>query len=359
MRFSTRLGDVLTNLARQGRVAALAALHQISLKCRFQALREAAEQILKDFAREQSQSLEQILDQVVPDCGFDASGKRYLAIAEEQWLICIDAATWKAVLQSPDGKSQNKWPTSAGKEQEKAWKSLKKEIDGLMQSQILRLERAMVQMQSWELSRFNDYLVRHPLLRHLLPTLIWGWQAEEQGPWKSFQLVYQVSFAPSDSQSDFLFLDVSGQAFKAEQGHIRLLHPLEFQGERVQWKARFMSIKQPFDQIERKLFWPDAADSATSESPAFAPRQVSAARLLQLSKKGLWKSLGEGEFERYFGSQRVMICSEIAAYALSEYKEVELFYIHALNEGHQKLPMAVLDPISYSELRRDLDWIGV
>src|SRR5206468_10074706 len=54
------------------------------------------------------------------------------------------------------------------------WKLLKQQIAEVVKVQASRLEQAMVVGRRWTGEEFARFLVRHPLMRHLVQPLIWG-----------------------------------------------------------------------------------------------------------------------------------------------------------------------------------------
>ncbi|MEU8547647.1 DUF4132 domain-containing protein [Streptomyces roseoverticillatus] len=127
---------------------------------------------------------------------------------------------------------------------------LKKEVRTIASTQVGRLESAMLTGRTWEAPEFVQYLVRHPLLGHLVRRLVW-----QDGAGTAFRV-----------HEDGTARDLTGREVPLpESATVRLPHPLHLGDGLAAWTAHFAGagIGQPFPQLHRAVhhLTPAEADS--------------------------------------------------------------------------------------------------
>ncbi|HEY9841702.1 MAG TPA: DUF4132 domain-containing protein [Candidatus Obscuribacterales bacterium] len=323
----------------------LLAIQRLAQKSRFPALKEAAQQRLQEAAQLRGLSLEALMDQLVPDFGFDACHRRSYVLAGQPWQVIIDAQL-KLQLEDAQGQVLAKLPKTTPKDEEKAWKQLKKQVEAVLSLQAQRLETAMCNGQSWAKADFEACLLHHPLLGQLVKSLLWSRirQGEED-------LIFQIS-------PDGSWRDCDGQLVTATAAdRLSVAHPLHFYPERELWRTRMQAEAQPFEQLARAVYFAGPEDFARLEPARFGGRSVPGGALVGLLKQRNWKKDGEGSLSKPFGAFQVSVTCDYANWAVGMFDKVGIYSLEITNHKFQKVPPAALDPISFSELLRDLAWL--
>ena len=299
----------LAILKQIGSVSAWAVIQHLSLKSRFPALKEAARKALSEIAAVQGLTLEGLLDQLVPDHGLDAARQRRFVFGEQTFDIDV-GPTLKVSLRDAQGKILKGLPKGPAKDAAAAWKGFKKELESTLNVQAKRLEIAMSQGQKWSIQDFQNLLQNHPVMGILARRLVWGLWRDAEPP---------IAFELAETG----WRDQHGQEVQAPAtGQVAVLHPVFFTPALPAWQAHFAAagIQQPFEQLHRPVFFPTPEDYVQPHPSRFQGRQVDTRKLQALIRQGGWQAVFEGEIKKTFGEFQVQITSEIAPYALGEYR---------------------------------------
>ncbi|MFK7999589.1 MAG: DUF4132 domain-containing protein [Polyangiales bacterium] len=232
-------------LASVGSERAMLRIAHVAAKGRGRGVKNTASSWLTRIARARGLSKDQLADRLVPDLGLDGDGSLVFDLGHRSFRVGFDEQL-KPWVQGEDGKKRASLPKSKKDDAEKAalaktrWSALKKSARMLASVQIARFEQAMLRGREWSMDEFQQYLVTHPLLRHLVRRLVW----------RSGDLVFRIdeSGQPVDA------LD-NEQALGTEP--VRLVHPLEMNAETLQsWGVQLADYEllQPFDQLQRETF---------------------------------------------------------------------------------------------------------
>jgi len=112
-----------------------------------------------------------------------------------------------------------------------------------------RLEQAMLSGRLWPVEDFQQFFLRHPLMRHLAQLLIWG-RHEPDG---TLAQTFRVA-------EDFTLVDANDETIPPVPGsRIGLVHPLRLhEDERAAWGqiVTDYSLVPPFPQISRGFNFP-------------------------------------------------------------------------------------------------------
>ncbi len=241
----------LKTLQSIGTETALVQLHQLSLKARSKGLRKRAVSDLAALASARGLSQSQLADRLVPSLGLDAKGSMLLDFGARQFTVGFDEKLVPFVKDAK-GKSRKSLPKAAAADDaEKAqacqlrWKQLKKDLRSIASTQIQRLEQAMVGGGRWSAADFQTYLLKHPLLVHIVRRLVWGMYGEK-GLVKSFRV-----------DESGKCVSIADEALELT-GTVSVVHPLELGADRTRWAQVLgdYEILQPFDQLGRPVFEP-------------------------------------------------------------------------------------------------------
>jgi hypothetical protein len=129
------------------------------------------------------------------------------------------------------------------------------------------------------------------------------------------------------------------------------------------WLNVFQEAKvtQPLAQLQRDFYFLALEELARDRIPAWDGVSVESGRLLQLMSQSGWKAPQgeEGNIIKDLGyGFQGEICLSVRAWALKEYKTVEVLCVTLQNRlccGAS--PLESGHPVAYSELKRDLEYL--
>lgn len=236
-----------------GSSSALMNLSGIAQKLKFKALKSKAEQFVTEIATERGLTRDELEDRVVPDCGLDEKGRREFSFGPRSFSFVL-SGDLKAAVRDESGKIRGDLPAANAKDDEATakesiaeWKLMKKQIKEVATIQAGRLEQSMVTGRRWNTGDFEELLVRHPLMTHLVQKAIWAGYDEKKKRTTTFRITEERDYASSDDESVSL----------AGVTSVGLVHPLELSdAERSRWGEVLSDyeIVSPFPQLGRAIY---------------------------------------------------------------------------------------------------------
>lgn len=232
-----------------GSETSLRALHGISRKVGFKALKEEAGRQVEVVAERLGLTTEQLADRLVPGFGLDEETSLVLDYGPRRFRVGFDEQL-KPFVSDEDGKPLKRLPKpGAGDDAEAAeaayerFARLKRDLRTVAKEQVRRLEHAMVKGRAWTVPEFREFFVEHPLMRHPARRLVW--LAEAGTERFGFRLA-----------EDGTFTDVGEDRCELPDGAlIRLAHPVALGDRLSAWTEIFADyeILQPFAQLARPV----------------------------------------------------------------------------------------------------------
>ncbi len=268
-------------LQRIGTDEALMYLDELSKKLKSQALRAEARARLEQVANRRGLSQDQLADRLVPTLGLDPDGSALLDLGPRSFRVGFNEHLVPVVFDQK-GKLRKSLPTAAksddehlAKQAQTRWKSLKADARKLARLQLERLELAMCCGRRWSPQDFQNFLVAHPLLGHLVRRLVWGVYSD-QALVKTFRVAEDRT--PADIADEELKL--------ADDILVGLVHPIE--GLDSGWQEIFADYEllQPFEQLGRAVY---EASPGELEAPSIkrkAGTRVAQKSLFVLKNRG-------------------------------------------------------------------------
>jgi hypothetical protein len=265
-----------------GSEAALRAIHGISQKVKFKALKEEAGRQIAAVAAGLGLSTDQLADRLVPDFGLDGTSSIVLDYGPRQFWVGFDEAL-KPFVTDMDGKPRKSLPKPGANDDEllaqaarERFAFLKKELRTVAADLVSRLESAMIQGRTWTTEEFERHFAAHPLVRHIARRLVW--MVETDGERTAFRLAEDGTF--SDAEDDAFALPANAT--------VRLAHPVLLGDQAAAWAEILADyeILQPFDQLGRPVFAFEPEDLATGRLTRFEGTVVETGRILGMTKRG-------------------------------------------------------------------------
>jgi hypothetical protein len=221
-------------------------LDRIARSARYPLLRDAAEAAVARVAGRLHIHPDELEDRRAPTLGLDARGELAIAFEKGELVATFDEHL-VPFLRDAQGERVAKVPKSGAGPA--AFKALVKSAALVAESQIARLERALITQRPWTMDAFCTHIVGHPLLLHLARRLVWSVDGA------TFRVAEDRSFADLD---DAAFTLPSGAASR-----VRIAHPAHLsENDRLRWSERFSDyrILQPFPQLGRRVLALDPGD---------------------------------------------------------------------------------------------------
>ncbi|MEV0608665.1 DUF4132 domain-containing protein [Polymorphospora rubra] len=357
----------LAVLASIGTDVALMHLHSIAEKVKFKGLKERAAEKIAEVADDLGLSPEELADRLVPDLGLDADGSLTLDYGPRQFVVGFDEQLRPYVADTA-GHRRKELPKpgvrddgTLAPEAYKRFTGLKKDVRTIAGDQIRRLERAMVGQRRWSGAQFRELFVGHPLLWHIVRRLVWA-VYDDAGTVTGFRVAEDRSLADVDDETLTL----------ADDATVGIAHPLHLSGSLPAWSELFADyeIVQPFAQLGREVHRLTEAQREAAELADVAGTTVPTTAVLALERRG-W-SRGEPMdggvqcwMERPLPGNRTLVVNldpGIIIGLVTEWKEQKLAEVW-IKDGpggdfgrwrKKELPFGVLDPVTASEVLRDL-----
>lgn len=273
-------------LARIGSDPALMGLHGIAQKVKFKGLQDKAREKMDEIAARRGFTAEELADRLVPDLELDDDGSKVLDFGARSFRVGFDEALAPFVVD-PAGRRLSDLPKPNAKDDAalagpavEAWKAMKKDARTLASLQITRLELAMGTARRWSALDFEAFLVRHPLMVHLVRRLVWA--------------VYDGDRAATTFRvaEDRTFASIDDDPFALPPGAVvGAVHRLELSdADAATWSARLADyeLAQPFPQLTREVFPLTDAERRASSLERFDGQRVESKKLLGLQSRG-WR----------------------------------------------------------------------
>ncbi|MFQ6197002.1 DUF4132 domain-containing protein [Streptomyces sp. NPDC000405] len=266
-------------LARIGTDTALSHLTRVADRVKFKALKARAQQKIDEVAEELGLTGDRLADRLVPTLGLDATGSTVIDYGTRRFTVGFDERL-QPYVRDEAGKLRKALPAPATRDdaelaavERKRFTALKKEVRTIASTQVGRLESAMLTGRTWEAQEFVQYLVRHPLLGHLVRRLVW-----QDGAGTAFRV-----------HEDGTARDVTGREVPLTEGvTVRLPHPLHLDDAVTAWAEHFADAGngQPFPQLHRTVHHLTAEEADGWRLPRFEGITVPTGKVLGLQRHG-------------------------------------------------------------------------
>ena len=353
-------------LALIGTDVALMHLHGIAQKLKFKGLQEKARQKIDELAEARGLTADELADRLVPDLGLDDDGSLNLDFGPRSFRVIFDESL-RPLVRDGDGKRLGDLPkprkdddaekSSAAVE---LWKALKKDVKTIALGQVLRLELAMCGRRRWTLPVFQQFLVKHPLMRHLVVRLSWGVYDGEDRVQQVFRVVEDGTFA--DANDDAIVLP--------DGARIGVSHTMEMSSEDEAKLGTIFGdyeVVQPFKQLGRETYALTEDERTQGIVARWKGKKVPTGKVLGLEARG-WRR-GAPQDGGHISWMEKAIDEDVVSLNLDPgiaVGDVTMFpeqSIESLVRGDDFQPkkgaegLPALHPIVLSELIRDIEGI--
>ncbi|WP_307798066.1 DUF4132 domain-containing protein [Actinoplanes flavus] len=357
----------LSVLVGMGTDAALMHLHRISQKAKSTPLRHAAADRITEIAETLGLTAEQLADRLVPDFGLDADGSLRLDYGPRQFVVGFDEQLRPFVVGA-DGKRLKALPKPGARDDAelaeasyRRFSALKREVRKISTEQVKRLEQAMVTGRRWTGAEFRRLFVDHPLMWHIGRRLVWTRFDDDGAVVGALRIAEDRSLADVDDEPVEL----------GEDDVVGVAHPVHLATDTSRWAEVFADyqILQPFAQLGRPVYTLTDQETATGRLERFEGVTVATTKVIMLDRRG-WsrqEAVNAGiqpGFDRPAGPGRVLSVhldpGIVGQVGFDAEQKLVAVYLHD-GSAHawgltddQTLPLSGLDPVTASEVLRDL-----
>ena len=224
-------------------------LQRIARRFRTDSIKQAASQIIDEYANARGWSKQEFGDRTTPNGGLDESGSFALSFGQTEFTVELDPQSLLLVIRSADGKVRKSLPKPRVQDDDdlaaRAKRQLqrnRKQVKATIADRKAALYEAMCLERRWSLPTWGQYLCAHPVTGLLCRRLVW--QCEHD--------MKKVTFTPVAPNA---FIDVHGAPFVPDpDSTISLAHESNVsEPVRALWNARFEDedIKPLFPQFGR------------------------------------------------------------------------------------------------------------
>ncbi len=180
---------ILSALANNNDPIVIQLLLSVARRHRTNSVQERAKLLVEEIASRNGWTQDELADRTIPTAGFESNGTQLLELGSRQLIIKLDS-NLKPVIENEQGRILKTLPAARQdddpeqvKQAKKDFSSSKKELKQVLDLQGKRLYEAMCIERQWIFSEWNQYLLEHPIMRHLVQRLVWMVEDGEQRVW--------------------------------------------------------------------------------------------------------------------------------------------------------------------------------
>ncbi len=356
--------DGVEAMARANTDEAIRWLDHWHRKTRRDALRWRSQAGLQRMATKRGITVEDLLDSAMSRFGFDPQGRRAVDYGGRPmtWILGDDG---KITFENEKGKALKSLPAARKTDDAVAIAALKrelaqirKELKRILKSQPERLERSMLSGRRWPQDSWWQRLPGHPVLRGLTRTIVFAHTAS-QDPQDLTPFLLNQDNQPTDHTGAVIALPQGGE--------IIVPHPIalaEAVREGFDDLIHAAGLRQPFDQLIRRLFTPAQVPPKKDRFDLELPL---------VTESGFFKGLRAAGYERGARQDAGLISDSfksIGPWSIflshtsvspeimdNDRAENEVNAVTVHNDGQEVL-LDQLPPAIYSEIVRDLHIIA-
>ncbi|PND38473.1 hypothetical protein C1O66_13720 [Paucibacter aquatile] len=151
----------------------------VGSRFRTKSFQEEATKQAEALAERKGWTLAELADRTIPSAGFDETGTLTLSYGPREFSVKL-LPDFRVELFNPDGKKITALPeprqeddAALAKDAKKTLSAAKKELKSIVDLQTDRLYEALCTARDWPAADWRDYLLQHPVLRHIVQRLVW------------------------------------------------------------------------------------------------------------------------------------------------------------------------------------------
>lgn len=227
---------------------------------------------------------DELSDKVVPTLGFSKEGEKVLDYGPRSFTVTLMPDFSLSIFDNDKQKNIKSMPVPAASDDavkaaaaKKEFSELKKQIKATVQSQIIRLEKVLMNGRGWNVKAWTDLFVENPIMHHFAIGLIWGVYQDKQLT-ATFRYMEDGTFNTVDEEEYTLPHDAT----------ITLVHPVELSEETLaQWKEQLddYEVVQPLPQLTAPVIPLDKKDISDKKLVRYKGTVVQSGKIAGVAKK--------------------------------------------------------------------------
>lgn len=201
----------------------------------------------------------QLNDLLIPTFGLDEKSERLFPYRQQEIVVRVNEdlqleLEWadNNYNMVPDALTAD---TSSLEAQQiiDTWEMIEEELPKALNNELWRLDRALIYERRWKWQPFTELFLRHPLMRHLGRSMIWGRYAFNG------ELTHSFVFVEDGTPLNYDYDEVEMPTY----GSFGVVHPVDLRAEtRMAWHNMLVDyeIVTLFDQLFRPVYQLTAAE---------------------------------------------------------------------------------------------------
>jgi len=354
---------LVTAASASSEPAAIQLVLSVARRFKQESVRTRAVELVDAMADRLGWTMDQLADRTVPAAGFDDAGLLTLDFGPRAYTGRITrtpkTGAFTIAVFNPDGKPVSALPQAAANDDpdlaaaaRKQLTASKKEITQAVKLQSARLFEAMCLMRTWTTDDWRADLLEHPVMRHLIATLVWqAWGSDGS----------YVLFRPT---VDGELLDAADNAIELPNGRVGLAHRTTVTPEEAgQWLAHLSDyqVNPLFGQFEATA--PVVGDGDVEINDHMGWLSDTFAVRTRATKRGYDRGMPEdgGWFDRYtkmLNGPGIRVCIEFTGSSLPEERiPAAVMSLSFLQDGEQ-MRLATVPKILLAESYADYVYVA-
>lgn len=352
-------------LNASGEKVALSEISEMSYLMSLRSLQNRAREIMERVAKERGITVGELEDRIVPDCGLHGggTGDRIFDFGTRSFRLIIH--NLRPGVMDEDGNKFAMFPAPGARDDARLaeiammdWLLVSEILQSIVDAQTLRLEHAMINNRRWTRAEFDEHLMNHPMMTHLIKLLVWGAYDADGKLLGTFRIADDNTFADERDAATIL----------AGCTAVGIIHPFSLPADiRGQWGEIFSDyeIEQLFPQLGRQLFGLEPGEGAQTTMRRRFSRKVSATRFEKNIAALNWVDGTGGPlhspFARYFsGFDLTAVTDQVPAQSKADPEVVRiLFFLKGMRKidlhfETERLALQLIPPQVISEALLDL-----
>ncbi|WP_462425489.1 DUF4132 domain-containing protein [Fusobacterium varium] len=245
----------IQSLCMNGSKMALLTVDSMSRKHKNKRVKRAALEAMDIAAEAMGMSRDELDDIIVPDLGFGKDRTRIFSYGEREFKAVLDDKmeitlfdnTGKQIKSLPKASAKNNDNEDMAAECKEELKNIKKQIKIVVESQKLRMAKAVIIGRKWSIDKWKELFIENPIMNSFATKLVWEEVDDKGNIIKTFRYM-----------EDGTFNTVNEEEYELENGtYILPLHPADIDEEELAaWTEQLedYEIIQPVDQLNIPVY---------------------------------------------------------------------------------------------------------
>ncbi|WP_308009235.1 DUF4132 domain-containing protein [uncultured Fusobacterium sp.] len=276
----------IQSLCMNGSKMALLTVDSMSRKHKNKRVKRAALEAMDIAAEAMGMSRDELDDIIVPDLGFGKDRTRIFSYGEREFKAVLDDKmeitlfdnTGKQIKSLPKTSAKNNDNEDMAAECKEELKNIKKQIKTVVESQKLRIAKAVIVGRKWSIDKWKELFIENPIMNNFATKLVWEEIDDKGNIIKTFRYM-----------EDGTFNTVDEEEYELENGtYILPLHPADIDEEELAaWTEQLedYEIIQPVDQLNIPVYTLKDEELEEKEITEFKTKKIYASTFKSAANK--------------------------------------------------------------------------